>query len=217
MKQKEKKIKTKMNAKSVKIVLVGDSYTGKTSLIQRLVNNEYVECSLSTVVSSCFNKTVKLPEKTMKISIWDTAGQERFKSLASNFFRDAQGIVICYDVNQPQSLSTVPSWIEEKERKANEDVCWMIVGCKSDMENQTDENELKQLIEKHNVMHMTCSSKTGENVEEIFVELCKNIQSHVKVVEEEEDDEPDLITMKQLESTIQIKEDNEEEEDESCC
>ena len=206
-----------MNIKSLKVVLVGDSYTGKTSLIQRLVNNEYIESSLSTVVSSCFTKTVQLPEKAIKISIWDTAGQERFRSLASNFFRDAHGIIICYDVSQPQSLQSIPSWIEEKDKKANDNVAWMIVGCKNDKENLIDENQLKELIEKYNVMHMTCSSKTGENVDNIFVELCKVIQTRVSIEEIEVSEDDEVISTNMLESTIRIQTDEEEEENDSCC
>ncbi|EDR25138.1 small GTPase rabi, putative [Entamoeba dispar SAW760] len=197
-----------MSTRGIKVVLVGDSFTGKTSLIQRLVTDDYLDTHLSTVVSSCFQKTIHLSDRDMNINIWDTAGQERFRSLASNFFRDAQGIIICYDVTSPKSLTSIPMWINEKENKAEDNVIWMLVGCKSDQQINVDETKVKEIIDRYGVLHMTCSAKTGTNVNEVFVTLCERINEILQDPINDIDDEPDLINVNQNSSTTNSQKDS---------
>ncbi|ELP90492.1 GTP-binding protein ryH1, putative [Entamoeba invadens IP1] len=183
-----------MSMRGVKIVLVGDSYSGKTSLIQRFVTEEFVDSHLSTVVSSCFQKVVHLKDRDMSVNIWDTAGQERFRSLAANFFREAQGIIICYDVTSPKSLTSVPDWIQEKDAKGEDNVVWMLLGCKCDDQIKVDEEKVEELVKKHNVMHMRCSAKTGENVVQTFTALCEKINEILQDPTNDLDDDTDIIT-----------------------
>ncbi|KAL7717049.1 Small GTPase rabi [Entamoeba marina] len=155
-----------------KVVIVGDSFTGKTSLLQRLITQQYHQSDLSTIVSSCHTATLPLTPNPLQIDLWDTAGQERFRSLASNFFHGAHGVIVCYDVTSPKSFKHIGSWVEEIQNSAS-DAVWMIVGCKSDCDAIVTNEEAQQLAKEYGVQCMACSAKRGENVVECFVELGK--------------------------------------------
>ncbi|EKE38433.1 hypothetical protein ENUP19_0311G0008 [Entamoeba nuttalli] len=165
-----------MSTLNYKIVLVGDVATGKTALIQRLITNGFTEGHAQTIVASCQSKTIVLKDnKSVNINVWDTAGQERFRSLISNFYRGSSGIIVCYDVSENSSLDVVPTWVEAAQNSVDDNVCWLLVGCKSDLVNSVDEEKLKEIIEKYHFTHLTCSSKTGDNVNEVFTTLCQLI------------------------------------------
>ena len=205
-----------MSGQPYKVVLVGDVATGKTALIQRLITNDFQEGHTQTIVASCQSKTISIKDnKQVSINIWDTAGQERFRSLIANFYRGSNGIIICYDVSDPASLDVIPTWVESAQNSTDEDFCWMLVGCKNDLVSQVNEDQLNELIEKYQFTHMTCSSKTGENVNEVFKKLCELIVgkhpdgSSVENREENEDD--DVI---KIVAQPQV---NEETSQSSCC
>ena len=165
-----------MSGQPYKVVLVGDVATGKTALIQRLITNGFTEGHTQTIVASCQSKTISIRDnKQVSINIWDTAGQERFRALIANFYRGSNGIIICYDVSDPGSLDVIPTWVESAQNNVDEDFCWLLVGCKNDLVSQVNEERLEELIQKYQFTHMTCSSKTGENVNEVFKKLCELI------------------------------------------
>ena len=166
-----------MSNQPYKVVLVGDVATGKTALIQRLITNGFAEGHAQTIVASCQSKTIALKDRQVTINIWDTAGQERFRSLIANFYRGSNGIIICYDVSEASSLEVIPTWVEAAHNNVEDDVCWLLVGCKNDLVSSVDEERLQDIIERYGFTHMTCSSKTGENVNEVFKKLCELIVS----------------------------------------
>ena len=133
-----------MNQK--KVLVIGDTSVGKTSILIRYVNNEFDEESMPTLGSSFKTKEVEFKtangqkDKT-KISIWDTAGQERFDSLTKMYFRGASAALICYDVTNELSFAKVKKWVgdlKEHEESDNSRILKFIVGNKSDLSSQKE-------------------------------------------------------------------------------
>jgi small GTP-binding protein len=94
-----------------KIVIIGSSGTGKTNMCSRYINDKYIESQTSTVGVEFLTKTVQLREKQVKVSFWDTAGQERYKSMNKLYYKGANGVLVVYDITDPQSYINIESWI----------------------------------------------------------------------------------------------------------
>ncbi len=118
-----------------KIIVVGESGTGKTNMLTKFVNDEFNECSVSTVGMKLLTKTYIIDKKVVKMQLWDTAGQERFKSITTNYFKGAKGAMIVYDITNPGSFSAVDFWNEAIKATADKDITIMLAGNKSDKIN----------------------------------------------------------------------------------
>lgn len=119
-----------------KVLILGDSGVGKTSLMYRYVNDKFPYQSQATIGADWFNKEVEVDGKKVTLQIWDTAGQERYRSLSSAFYRGASGVLFCYDITNGKSFDNLDSWMDEYNNNFNsksEDINTLIVGTKSDL------------------------------------------------------------------------------------
>jgi small GTP-binding protein len=120
-----------------KIVLLGDTGVGKSNLVFRFTKNEFNKDSKSTIGVEFATKTVQIEDnKLVKAQIWDTAGQERYRSIASSYYRGAVGALLVYDVTDRNSFNHVPTWLKEVEENAEKDCLIMLVGNKTDLNDQ---------------------------------------------------------------------------------
>ena len=105
-----------------KIILLGDSGVGKSSIAKRYCNNVFHEAHDVTIGAAYFQQSVCLPsEKQLKMHIWDTGGSERFRTMVSLYYRDAAAAIICYDVTDENSFDSVSYWIKEMQKNSNKD------------------------------------------------------------------------------------------------
>ncbi|OWZ61865.1 hypothetical protein AYX14_06011 [Cryptococcus neoformans] len=165
---------------SFKLVLLGESAVGKSSLVLRFVRNEFSDFRESTIGAAFLTQSVNLGESTtIKFEIWDTAGQERYKSLAPIYFRNSNAAVIVYDITQPPetSFEKAKSWVRELHRQADPSIVIMLVGNKTDMESQrkTSREMGEQYAKEEGLLFAEASAKTGEGVEELFMEIAKKL------------------------------------------
>ncbi|KAK8847514.1 hypothetical protein IAR55_005372 [Kwoniella newhampshirensis] len=161
---------------SFKLVLLGESAVGKSSLVLRFVRNEFSDFRESTI-AAFLTQTVTLDESTsIKFEIWDTAGQERYKSLAPIYFRNSNAAVIVYDITQT-SFEKAKSWVRELQRQADPSIVIMLVGNKTDLESQrkTPRELGERFAEEEGLLFSEASAKTGEGVEELFMEIAKKL------------------------------------------
>ncbi|ADV24365.1 rab family protein [Cryptococcus gattii Ru294] len=161
---------------SFKLVLLGESAVGKSSLVLRFVRNEFSDFRESTI-AAFLTQSVNLDESTtIKFEIWDTAGQERYKSLAPIYFRNSNAAVIVYDITQT-SFEKAKSWVRELQRQADPSIVIMLVGNKTDMDSQrkTSREIGEQYAKEEGLLFAEASAKTGEGVEELFMEIAKKL------------------------------------------
>ena len=162
---------------TIKVVLIGDSGVGKTSIIQRYVNDEYDPNIIFSSSAQFLTKTIELNElQTVKFDIWDTAGQEKFRALAKIFYKDARVIILVYDITNKVSFENLQQyWFKEIEENSISDAIIVIVGNKSDLyeiEQVTDEEGQKYADEKKAIFKKT-SALSNRNIDSLFNDIAK--------------------------------------------
>lgn len=162
-----------------KLLLIGDSGVGKSSLLLRFSDDAY-ELNYSSTIGVDFKiRTIELDGKQIKLQIWDTAGQERFRTITSSYYRGAHGIIIVYDVTDQESFDSVKNWLGEIDRNASEGVHKLLVGNKSDMANKkaVDYGTAKEFAGGLEMPFLETSAKNSSNVEEAFLAMTAEIKN----------------------------------------
>lgn len=166
-----------------KIVLLGDSSVGKTSLVHRFTNGSFNENTANTIGAAFITKNFPLsndPNRHVKLEIWDTAGQERYRSLTPMYYRSARVALVCFDMSDIQSsFERVRYWVDQMELNSSEtEKKVIVVGNKSDMYKESDSNELATIeayCEEHQLQLFQCSAKDGKGVTELFTYIVDKI------------------------------------------
>lgn len=161
-----------------KLLLIGDSGVGKSSLLLRFTSDSFDD--LSPTIGVDFKlKLMTIGGKRLKLTIWDTAGQERFRTLTSSYYRGAQGIIFVYDVTRRETFTNLSEiWAKEVDLySSNQDCIKMLVGNKVDRENErvVTKQEGIALARQLGCLFLECSAKTHVNVENCFEELVLKI------------------------------------------
>lgn len=161
-----------------KLVLLGESAVGKSSLVLRFVQDDFQEYRESTIGAAFLTQTVKLNEQTtIKFEIWDTAGQERYKSLAPMYYRNANCAVVVYDITSSASLEKAKHWIRELQRQADAQIIIALAGNKADLEErrQVPTEVARTFAEEENLLFFETSAKDAKNVSEIFTAIANKL------------------------------------------
>ena len=153
-----------------KLLLIGESNVGKTSIILRYVENEFKRFGISTLGVDVKYKFVSLDNIKIRLDIWDTAGQERFRGLAKNYFRGAHAFILVYDITDKDSFYKLKGWINDAKEKIENEYKMFVVGNKKDCSNERkiEFEALKEFSKKYDVSFLEVSAKTGEGIEELF-------------------------------------------------
>ena len=166
-----------------KIVLFGDSQTGKTTLAHRYLTNLFKESISMTLGVDFLLKAIKLEGEMVKLQIWDFAGEERFRFLFPSYIRGANGAIFMYDITNYGSLAHVDNWFEVVEKEIKSKLPLIFVGGKTDLIHLKEVSTKKAMeIAKSKGADgfIECSSKNGENVHKIFDLLTKLIMKNLK-------------------------------------
>eukprot|EP00163_Fabomonas_tropica_P033403 TRINITY_DN875_c0_g1_i1.p1 TRINITY_DN875_c0_g1~~TRINITY_DN875_c0_g1_i1.p1 ORF type:complete len:214 (-),score=60.73 TRINITY_DN875_c0_g1_i1:416-1057(-) len=156
-----------------KLVLLGDSAVGKSSLVLRFVRGQFFEYQESTIGAAFLTQTVSLNDTTVKFEIWDTAGQERYHSLAPMYYRGAAAAVVAYDITNRDSFNRAKAWVKELQRQGNPNIVIALAGNKADLDakRKVDADEATAYAEENGIFFMETSAKTATNVNELFVAI----------------------------------------------
>ncbi|UJR30877.1 hypothetical protein I4U23_018389 [Adineta vaga] len=159
------------NQYQFKVMLLGDSGVGKTCLLVRFKDGTFLAGSFIATVGIDFrNKLVTLGDKNIKLQIFDTAGQERFRSVTHSYYRDANALLLLYDVTSYSSFENIAAWLGEIKEFANDGVIIMLIGNKIDKSQRVVSREAgERLARDYEVSFLETSAKTGQNVELAFM------------------------------------------------
>ncbi|XP_056162117.1 ras-related protein RABC2a-like [Syzygium oleosum] len=171
---------------SFKILVIGDSGVGKSSLLLSFISNSVHEPS-PTIGVDFKIKLLTVGGKRLKLTIWDTAGQERFGTLTSSYYRGAHGIILVYDVTRRETFKNLSDiWAKEVDLyPTNQDCIRILVGNKVDKESEraVTREEGRDLAQKHRCSFLECSAKTRENVNQCFKELIQKMMEVPSILE----------------------------------
>lgn len=153
---------------TIKVVLLGDSSVGKTSIVTRLKSGKFPEKHAATIGAAFVTKTIEVPtsdtstEKRIHMEIWDTAGQERYRSLVPMYYRDANIALLVFELNNAASLQCAMTWFQDLQDRAQETKV-ILVGNKHDLVSQEQSSEVEIPVELQGVPYVPVSAKTGYN------------------------------------------------------
>lgn len=155
-----------------KVVLVGSSNSGKTSIIQRYVNNQFNMNLCPTVQAGYFEKSLSFDNREISLEIWDTAGQERFHSITPIYYRDAAAGIIVFDVTDINSFSKSKQWVSEL-RNTNPSIYLIMIGNKLDLQaiRVVSNGDAVGFCEENGITYFEGSAKTGMGINEIFCDI----------------------------------------------
>jgi Ras-related protein Rab-21 len=161
-----------------KVVLLGDSGVGKTSLAVRYVQETFSSKLVPTIGASFLTKRATMDNFKVKLQLWDTAGQERFRSLAPMYYRGASAAVLVYDITSEASFTKVQDWVTELRNNIPEDIILCIVGNKADLEPQRKVPlpNASDYAASIGAVYFESSAKSNTCVDAIFSEIVRRLK-----------------------------------------
>ena len=156
-----------------KLVILGDTSVGKSSIVQRFAHNSFFEFQEPTIGAAFVCKDIEVDNEKIRVEIWDTAGQERYKSLTPMYFRYANIAIIVFDLTNKDSFEGVKYWMQTLEEKGEPDIFKVLVGNKKDIRNKIEvsNEEIKKYTTIHNILYFETSAKNGSGIETLFTEI----------------------------------------------
>lgn len=179
-----------------RVILIGDSTVGKSSLLKCFTDGTFAEVSDPTVGVDFFARVLKVADGTpIKLQLWDTAGQERFRSITKSYYRNSVGCLLVYDICNRDSYKHIPQWMSEAKRHIEpHKAAFILVGCKRDIatddprNREVSEDEARAWAEFNNIPFVETSAKSGLNVEDTFAILTQLIYDRIESGEYKLDD-----------------------------
>ena len=168
---------------SFKIIVIGDSSVGKSSLTIRGTKDHYKDYYTPTIGFEFLSFNIRIKDKVIKLQIWDTCGQEVYRSLISSFYRNSSLAIIVYAIDNESSFDNLESWIDEIKTQTNPDLKIFLIGNKADLEDQrvVQKSDAEQLAKEHNIhLFLETSAKTGQNAQLVFVKAAEMLLEEYK-------------------------------------
>ena len=203
----------KTTAIPFKIIIIGDSCTGKSSLLLKLVDDSFTDAHKVTIgvdfkAKYLVSKNAEGIDKIVKLRIWDTAGQERFRSIIKTYYTGTHGIILTFDLTNLEAFEHLETWMDELTQSKIDLSPIMLVGTKSDLETKRKvhqdliDNFIADYTEAgFNIEYLECSSKLGTNVKLVF----QNLADKLMLVKNIYRTESEKLELSQIENTTQYE------------
>ncbi|KAG0441603.1 Ras-related protein Rab-1 [Dictyocoela muelleri] len=158
-----------------KLVLIGDSGVGKTSLLSRYTDNIFLSNYISTIGVDFKIKTINIDDKIIKLQIWDTAGQERFRTITSGYYRGSHAILIVFDYENRESLENITIWVNEIKKHTDNSLI-VVLGNKVDGNISVSDERVNQVLVENNINYFyKVSAKENIGIDDVFIFVCNEL------------------------------------------
>ena len=183
-----------MSNDPIKIVFVGDSSTGKTSILTWYINGSPAKATKATIAAAFFTREVQVNEKNYEIVLWDTAGQEAFRGLVPMYYRGAAIAFIVFDVTSNDSFKNLSQWIIDVRSEAGDGVLIRIVGNKIDRKEDRviTFDAAKEFAESEHAKYCESSAVTGEGIEKMILDA---VEDFVPLMKSEEESQQEVVML----------------------
>ena len=185
-----------------KVIFVGDACTGKTSIINRIIDNPFNDTYEVSIGIDFMSKNIRFRGQNIKIQIWDSAGQEKYKGLIPSYVRNSSIVFIVYDVSNRSSFENVSNWISFV--KNIEKTTMILCGNKIDLTREVQTNEGQELAKREDLLFFECSAKTNENIKKMFFSSIAGLPTFGIY---DEDDKENLIAELLNENGVEVSQD----------
>ena len=179
-----------------KLLIIGDTSVGKSSILLRFADNLFSGTYITTIGVDFKIRTMEMNGEKIKLQIWDTAGQERFRTITATYYRGTHGVMIVYDVTNVDSFNSVKRWITEIENNCDY-VDKVLVGNKDDIPEKKVVTlaDAQRLADSQNMSLFETSAKLNKNIEEVFDYITKKVLQTKKEKSSKMDTQPDNIKL----------------------
>ena len=169
----------------IKLLLIGDSGVGKSSILSRFADDSFSQTFITTIGIDFKIRTITLDDKKIKLQIWDTAGQERFRTITTAYYRGAMGILLVYDVTSEATFEAITGWMRAIEQHASDTVDKVLLGNKADTSGplvsarRVSTEQGQKLANEYGVKFFETSAKNDINVETAFFTIARDIKHRI--------------------------------------
>ncbi|KAK6184359.1 ras-related protein Rab-35 [Patella vulgata] len=179
-----------------KLLIIGDSGVGKSSLLLRFADNTFSGTYITTIGVDFKIRTVDVSGEKVKLQIWDTAGQERFRTITSTYYRGTHGVIVVYDVSSGESFANVKRWLHEIDQNCDV-VNRILVGNKDDDPDRKVvlTHDAQRFADQMSIQLFETSAKENKNVEEMFLAITKIVLQSKKEQQKKAADQPQTIKL----------------------
>ena len=205
---------------SFKIIVIGDSGVGKTCLSNKATKNTFDDSYNTTIGFEFFSFNIKMFEKVIKLQVWDTCGQELYRSLITNFYRNASLAIMVYAINNKDSFDNIDVWLKELKIHSNPDSKVFLIGNKIDLENERKVNreQGEEYSNQNNFsLFMESSAKTGFNAQKIFIEAARILYNNYLKYNNQIDDKTSIFKPLKNDENNKLSSSNTKNKNGGCC
>ena len=173
----------------LKLLTIGDQFVGKSSIINRYIDDKFNENITPTLAIDYKTKMIQKGENLIKISIYDTAGEEKYRHLIKNYYNGSNGILLVFDITKRNSFDNLNFWLDELEKNCNLNNLYIfLVGNKTDLkkERKVSYDEAKNFADMKKIPYIEISAKTGDNIDKLFNDFIKG--TIINIIEQKKKD-----------------------------
>ena len=187
-------------------IIVGDVSVGKSCIMLRFSSNQFREEHELTIGVEFAIKFYEIKNKNIKIQIWDTAGEEAFQSITKNYYKNAIGALLVYDITKKSSFDHLKNWLDNVRENSSRNIKIILIGNKTDLEDKREVTfqEGEEFAKNNGLFFLETSAKNFININESFNKLTEEIYDNIEILEEEEESK-NSIKLEDVNSIINDK------------
>lgn len=165
-----------------KYIIIGDMGVGKSCLMRQFLDKKFMADCPHTIGVEYGTRIIEVAGQKIKLQIWDTAGQERFRAVTRSYYRGAAGAIMVYDITRRTTFNHISSWLSEANNLASPNTILFLIGNKADLDASRDvtREEAEEFAREHGLTFLETSAKSGENVEEAFLQTAQQIYQKIQ-------------------------------------